>query len=90
MKLILAFATGIVLAVSLSVGDLAAQTKADKVRIGYAARAVAHSVPYVARPFGRSAAAVCPAPSVDEFRGSILTEIDKSGFIDKLYGGQVK
>jgi ABC-type nitrate/sulfonate/bicarbonate transport system substrate-binding protein len=52
MKLILAFATFIVLAASLSVGELAAQTKADKIRIGYAARAVAHSVPYVAKEAG--------------------------------------
>jgi ABC-type nitrate/sulfonate/bicarbonate transport system substrate-binding protein len=30
----------------------AAQTKADKIRIGYAARAVAHSVPYVTKEAG--------------------------------------
>lgn len=30
----------------------AAQTKADKIRVGYAARAVAHSVPYVAKEAG--------------------------------------
>ena len=35
-----------------SVGEVSAQAKTDKLRIGYAARAVAHSVPFVAKEAG--------------------------------------
>src|SRR5678815_599414 len=35
-----------------AVVDVAGQTKAEKLRIGYAARAVAHSVPFVAKEAG--------------------------------------
>ena len=44
-------ATALVLPLGLSVQALA-KTKVDKVRIGYAARAVAHSVPFVAKEAG--------------------------------------
>ena len=44
-------ATALVFPLFLSVQALA-QTKPDKVRIGYAARAVAHSVPFVAKEAG--------------------------------------
>src|SRR5687768_2259174 len=36
----------------LSQAEAAAQSKPDKLRIGYAARAVAHSVPFVAKEAG--------------------------------------
>ena len=35
-----------------AVADVSAQTKTEKLRIGYAARAVAHSVPFVAKEAG--------------------------------------
>ena len=44
-------ATALVFPLFLSVQALA-QAKLDKVRIGYAARAVAHSVPFVAKEAG--------------------------------------
>ena len=40
------------LIVAGSVGEVSAQAKTDKLRIGYAARAVAHSVPFVAKEAG--------------------------------------
>ena len=42
----------VALLVQLSVQHAVAQNKPDRIRIGYAARAVAHSVPFVAREAG--------------------------------------
>jgi ABC-type nitrate/sulfonate/bicarbonate transport system substrate-binding protein len=128
-------AEALFLGVALSAAqDVRAQAKPDKdkVRIGYAARAVAHCVPYVAKEAGffaeegidaeivRTAGSIAPialvANEVDfaiisaylldhlaeaqprfaqhrpaEFIDArILTELDKGGYIDKLYGGQAK
>ena len=58
----------------------AAQTKADKIRVGYAARAVAQE----GQPrFAQHK----PAEFID---AAVLTEIDRSGYIDKLYASQRK
>lgn len=51
MKLLVGSIMGCLI-VAGSVGEVSAQAKTEKLRIGYAARAVAHSVPFVAKEAG--------------------------------------
>jgi ABC-type nitrate/sulfonate/bicarbonate transport system substrate-binding protein len=46
------FVFAVIILLPISCPDVTAQSKPEKVRIGYAARAVAHSVPFVAKEAG--------------------------------------